>query len=328
MEDIGCIFCGTESSQAIIEEKGYTGRKCAQCGLIYVSPRPSRHEIVDLYGHDAAHITAGSHISAEVFKRLYARHHLRILSSVATGGTLLEIGAGAGYFLDEARRWGFEPYGIELNPLQAGFIRDTFGIPCEVAPLSASTFGQRKFDIVYHCDVVSHFFDPISEFQNMAAILKNGGVLVFETGNLAEVDLPYLRRLSKFQYPDHLFFFGTDHLRRLLEPAGFTIQSIQRYSILPQLRVTKWAAKARSLLSKPPQGSASGATAARTAGRPASLKPCHHGPIPRRAIQWIWAYSNYLLRYKVGSIAPKRHRPQTIIVVARKTRETGTIAGG
>ena len=60
MEDIGCIFCGTEGSAAIIEEKGYTGRKCVRCGLIYVSPRPSRHEVVDLYGHDAAHLTAGS----------------------------------------------------------------------------------------------------------------------------------------------------------------------------------------------------------------------------------------------------------------------------
>jgi hypothetical protein len=57
MNESRCIFCEIESHQILIEENGYKGKKCPQCGLIYISPRPSLDEIVDLYGHNDAQIT-------------------------------------------------------------------------------------------------------------------------------------------------------------------------------------------------------------------------------------------------------------------------------
>ena len=130
MNPIDCIFCGIESDDVLIKENGYEGKQCPQCGLIYISPRPSFDEIVDLYGHDDAHVSAASHISAEFSKRLYARHHLRLIRSFVKDGELLEIGAGAGYFLDEARKLGFIPSGLEFNPTQDNHISYDLNIPC------------------------------------------------------------------------------------------------------------------------------------------------------------------------------------------------------
>ena len=175
MEKIKCIFCEKENDQVVIEENGYVGRKCSQCGLIYISPRPSFDEVRDLYGHGAAYVSAESHISAEFAARSYARHHLKTVNSYLENGAILEIGAGAGYFLDEARKLGLEPYGIEFNPTQANFIRNELKIPCEESPLSMSTFGGKKFDIVYHCDVISHLFDPVSEFIKTHQKMEDGG---------------------------------------------------------------------------------------------------------------------------------------------------------
>ena len=81
MEEIRCIFCDKKNDRVAVEENGYKGRKCSQCGLIYISPRPSINEIVDLYGHDQAHISAEAHISGEFSKRLYAKHILKIIKS-------------------------------------------------------------------------------------------------------------------------------------------------------------------------------------------------------------------------------------------------------
>ena len=39
-------------------------------------------------------------------------------------------------------------------------------------------------------------------------LLKPGGLHIFETGNLADVDHRYLKLFKAFQYPDHLFFYG------------------------------------------------------------------------------------------------------------------------
>ncbi len=125
-----------------------------------------------------------------------------------TAGSLLEIGAGAGFFLDQARRQGFEPYAIEPNPTQADFIENKLRIPCERQVLSLASFEDKQFDTIFHSDVISHFYDPIDMFRIMYAKVRVGGFLIFETGNFADVTAKYLGAIPSFQYPDQLFFFG------------------------------------------------------------------------------------------------------------------------
>ena len=182
METIRCIFCPPrdQADPIAIQENSWNGRQCMRCGLIYVSPRPSPDEIVNLYAHDSAHTDSAVLARNELHRRLCARHSLRILKKYLPAGDLLEIGAGGGFFLNEARRAGFNVKGIELNPLQAQTIVQN-GIPCETRPVTLA-FTGKQFDVIYHCDVTSHFFDPIAEFKAMAARLKPGGLLMFETG--------------------------------------------------------------------------------------------------------------------------------------------------
>ncbi len=309
MEHIDCIFCHADDSRVVIEDNGYTGLQCRRCGLIYTSPRPEPQDIFDLYGHGAAHISAEAHRAREHTKRRYARHHLKVLQPHAAAGNLLDIGAGSGFFLDEARRLGFEPFAIEFNPTQAEFITHTLGIPCEQKPLSEAMFDGRRFDVIYHCDVISHFHDPIGEFRTIHRMLKPGGVCMFETGNLGEVDRRYFAHFTTFQYPDHLFFFSTDNLRRLLDETGFELVEMRRYSIVPHLRLIKAAMK---LMGRGHGKPRSDNAASRSTGSPPS-RPSAAARVARR----VAAPLLYGLRYGLGGIAPKRGRPQTVLVVAR-----------
>ena len=324
MNEVRCIFCDIESDRVVIEENGYSGKKCPQCSLIYISPRPSLDEIVDLYGHDSAHMSAADHISASISGKLYAKHNLRIIRSSIQSGSLLEIGPGAGHFLDEARKAGFEPHGLEFNPIQASHIRNKLQIPCEESPLADSIFGGKQFDVVYHCDVISHFFDPVSDFRRTNEIMKEGAFLIFETGNLGDVDPRYFKHFQQFQYPDHLFFFGVDNLVELLEKTGFEVIKFHRYSILPQLvtmRTMSWAmnsikrclSKSDTKVNPSPERSPDGdpSTIHTQSSNPKSLIK---GVIKNLILRFY-----YILRYKIGRIAPHKTRPQTMIVVARKT---------
>lgn len=327
MNEIRCIFCETESNDVLIEENGYKGRKCPQCGLIYISPRPSFDEIVDLYGHDDAHISAESHISIDFSKRLYARHHLRIIRTFVRSGALLEIGAGAGYFLDEARKVEFSPYGLEFNPIQANYIRNKLSIPCEESPPTASIFEGKQFDVVYHCDVISHFFDPISDFRKINEVMKDNSFLIFETGNLGEVNQKYFKYFQRFQYPDHLFFFSTDNLNDLLEKTDFELVKIYRYSILPQLMTIKVLSMVRKSIKRHIlksnekeerlfEGSSVGIKSV------SNSQSFNAESFIKKSVRNVFQYFMYVLRYKIGRIAPKAHRPQTVIVVARKSRQS------
>jgi SAM-dependent methyltransferase len=314
MEEIACIFCNIWNEQVLIEENGYLGRKCENCGLVYISPRPRAEAVVQLYQSDNAQISAEAHISLERRSRLYARHHLGILGKFVRAGSLLEIGAGAGYFLAEARDQGYDPYAIEFNAAQAEFMRTTLGIPCEQTPLGPDSFGGKAFDVIYHCDVISHFYDPVEEFRKMHAALRPGGWLIFETGNGGDIDPKYFKHVSAFQYPDHLFFFGLDNLRDLLTQNDFELVELHSYSLLPQLLTLEALHGAKKLLRR---GAPATAPAAAPAPAPASSAVAVAPGGLKQRLGDVSDYANHVLRYKLGSAAPKGARPQTFVVVAR-----------
>lgn len=325
MEDVTCIFCGTGNHPVLIEQEGYYGRKCPQCGLIYLSPRPTIKEIVDLYGHDHAHAGARSHISAEFEKRLFARHHLNLIKKFSRGrGKILEIGAGAGFFLDEARNAGFEPFALELNPIYTGYLQDVLKIAVENKPLSAASFPDEEFDVIYHCDVISHFYDPLSEFNEMNRKLKKGGLIVFETGNLADVDERFYPFYPSFQFPDHLYFFGRENIKELMRRTGFEIVEEYRYSILPQIRFRRLLMRIAALLKKgenraPEVGVQKPVQSGEKIQSQLDQPVVIDGPmrLPRLVTDGMGSL-NYFLRYQLGSLLAKSNRPQTVIVIARK----------
>jgi hypothetical protein len=161
MERINCIFCGRSSNHIAINENGYNGLKCKSCDIIYISPRPSADYITHLYTAHHAVKYADAQFQFERYKRMEAARTLSKIKNYRESGSILEIGPGGGFFLMEARNYNYEPYGIELNPLEAHWIKEKLHIPCETTALNKSSFGGRMFDIIYHRDVLSHLYDPV-----------------------------------------------------------------------------------------------------------------------------------------------------------------------
>ena len=286
MEEIKCIFCKNSDSNVFIEENGYTGRKCSRCGLIYVSPRPKQSEIKLIYTHDKANIKAKTHIAARSsrFNRLHEKHALKIIKKYIEKGALLEIGCGGGSFLFASQKCGFQPFGIELNPQQVQYVREN-GISCEGEPLNVNSFQKKMFDIIYHCNVISHFYDPIADFKQIYDHLNDGGFLVFETGNFGDVKENYfgiIKETEKFQFPDHLYFFGQNNIKTLLDLTGFKFIKAHGYSRIPekyvQYGLKKWRFR-----------------------HPFTFQNLH-----------------YFLTYKLGYLFPKKGMPQTVIYIAKK----------
>ncbi|MFC2025013.1 class I SAM-dependent methyltransferase [Chloroflexota bacterium] len=319
VKDIQCIFCNRDSDQIVIEENGYKGKKCPQCGLIFVSPRPAFAEILNLYTHKLPQANGQSYTLWSFTKRLCAKHSLRIIKKFVKNGSMLEIGAGMGYVLDEAKKEGFEVYGIELNNSEADFIRSEFAIPCEESPLDVSLFDGKKFDIIYHCNIISHIYDPISEFQKINDKLVKKGIVVFETGNLGDVKEKYYKFVTKFGYPGHLFFFSENNLKELLERTGFEFVKIYRYSRLPELVIFKMLmfekvinfVKSKWINRNIAKPSISGVTSS-------NMSISNIGRFIFKQLINAYGYSTYFFRYKIGYVMPKTGRIQTVIVVARR----------
>jgi 2-polyprenyl-3-methyl-5-hydroxy-6-metoxy-1,4-benzoquinol methylase len=317
MHEIGCVLCDGAGSKPVIVESGFTGRQCANCGLIFISPRPSRDEIEEVYRQGDAHLSPQwfVHGREAIASRLRAARDAQLVQRHAAGGSLLEIGPGRGTFLAAARRRGFDVFGVELNPTQASFIRAELGVPCAESLEAAQELAGGRFDVIYHRDVLSHFYDPHEEMERLRALLKPGGLHIFETGNLADVDHRYLRLIASFQYPDHLFFYGERSLRKLLEQTGFAHVQTHRWSVLPERLLRSWIDRARNRVSGRSDRGLPEVDAARHAPRPEpSGARSSSGQIARQALDLLY----YGLQLSVGRIPVSERTPQTLIVVARK----------
>jgi hypothetical protein len=144
----------------------------------------------------------------------------------------------------------------------------------------------------------------------MNGALKKGGLLLFETGNIADVNPKYMKWFSQFSYPDHLFFFGEHSLQLLLDATGFTLVSVHRERILLQLVLQKvlWKFK-DSLKEEQVLYSSERATGGSNSGSRLTLK---------RRLRLLYRYAGFCL-LRCGCLLPTRGRPLKLLVLAKKT---------
>ncbi|MDD5431474.1 MAG: class I SAM-dependent methyltransferase [Candidatus Omnitrophica bacterium] len=317
MDNINCIFCNIPSDIISVEENGYQAKECPKCGLVYISPRPERIALKELYQHDRAHVSARGHFSDIKMPRLHELHHLKIIKKFKSSGALLEIGPGAGTFLEEAKKKGFNVFAVEPNPLQAKYIENKLNITCQISDICNASFCENTFDIIYHRDVTSHFYDPIASFKKMHSLLKDDGILVFETGFYGSPK--YMPLFLNHQFPDHLFTFSEKSIRNLLDKAGFSETVSYVYSSVPMLFFKKLI---HPIIDSVKKNKTRGGTSSKL--KKIVYKESVNQEYSKFLIilkRWYFRICHFLM-YHVGYLSKKSDRPRKILLVARKMVNT------
>ena len=281
-----CIVCGERSTHVAWSENGYQSRAC-ECGALYVSPRPAA---------GAIDITRDSH--PDSFYALPARTKLRWLARHVGPGRLLEVGAGDGDFLAAARSFGHSTAAIEAHANRAERLRRRLGIEVECASIEES----RSVDVVFHCDLLSHFADPHLALRRMTRLLRPGGCLFFEVGLMAEVAPIWYRVIGEIGLPDHRWFFSERALVRLLADCGLQIEQRVYFSLAPVHVASCVAVHVRDVLRRVRRSSSPDASPATVA-------------TPSASTDRLRRVANHL-RYGFSGLA-RWGGPQTALFIAR-----------
>jgi SAM-dependent methyltransferase len=146
-------------------------------------------------------------------------------------GRLLEIGCAGGFFLDEARKRGFDVVGIELNESMAAHGRIGLGLNVIQGRIEDidSSFFRQSFDIIVLMDVLEHIPDPRALFRKISDwLVSDANILIrgpLHNDPIAEAK-EWIRRLMGIQkelpgYPLDVNGFTKKSLMRLLGQFGF-----------------------------------------------------------------------------------------------------------
>jgi 2-polyprenyl-3-methyl-5-hydroxy-6-metoxy-1,4-benzoquinol methylase len=137
-------------------------------------------------------------------------------------GRVLDIGSGYGFFRVALGQAGYEHDGLELSEFARAVAARAYGLATFGGVLEEHWANWRsRYDAVTLFDLIEHLADPERLLEQVAFILRPGGVLGIKTPNLdcaeAEVFGPYYHSLKR----EHLAFFSADSLTAAAAAAGF-----------------------------------------------------------------------------------------------------------
>lgn len=221
-----CPACECTDCRPAFAVDGYDLVECTRCKTLLVSPLPDEATIREVYVQPDYH-----HGVEESAPRMRAEARARVKLIVERGcKRLLEIGCGAGYFLDACGEAGIEAEGVDGSPTAARararglVVHDTWVNDFE--PVG-------RYDAVALWEVIEHLPQPSSVLRRLRTFVRKDGTLALSTPSWSGLPAKALgRRFPMITPPEHLTLFSRRGLHGLLERAGFDPYRTTSFSAL------------------------------------------------------------------------------------------------
>jgi 2-polyprenyl-3-methyl-5-hydroxy-6-metoxy-1,4-benzoquinol methylase len=231
LHDVPCNLCGSDKRKPYCPENGLRLVQCENCGLVYVSPRPNPNELYALYGETYFHneqsgvVGYTNYLKDEPNIRRTFAGRLQRLTRFAKPGKLLDVGCAAGFFLDEARKIGWQVQGLDVSSFAVGYASEHFGVDVHQGSFTDLPFPANSYDLISMWDVIEHVPNPKSYIERAAELLKQGGVFVMATPDVDSIPARLTgKRWVGFKLSEeHVYYFSAQTLGKMLEDAGFEV---------------------------------------------------------------------------------------------------------
>lgn len=224
LEHISCDLCGSESYRVRyrkpdnwlwLNEFEYPVVECAECGSVYVNPRPTFEEIERFYPpgyHDGR--------DDEIHQTRYQSQY-EYVQNIDTKA-ILDIGCARGDWLSYLQ--GHDP-SVELYGVDAfspGVTNQS--IKFFRCALPDAELPENYFGLITSWAVLEHVHTPDAYFKVVSRLLSSGGKFVFLVTNSESI---YGRYAYKEDIPRHLFHFNARSLEQYAKKHGLKLDKIE-----------------------------------------------------------------------------------------------------
>lgn len=239
MREVICNYCGSSNLRAILHlnSPGDSDKpvleykisrdslslgnsrivKCRDCGFVYLDPKPEAKLLLELYSKMQDNL----YLSEEEGRRRSARVFLTKISRFKSKGKLLDVGSSAGILLDEAKKLGWEVYGVELSSWAVQHAKEKFNLEIFLGELKEARFPDDYFDIVIMEDSIEHFSDPTSYLIEAKRILRPDGLICISTPDIGSILSKIIGKSWWGIKQSHLIYFNKPTISKILNDVGF-----------------------------------------------------------------------------------------------------------
>lgn len=226
-----CPLCGSMQSR-IFDQRNFRGlnvtnRICADCGLVYQSPRMSDSELTDFYQREYRQLYQGSE-GPNPKDLAIQRGRAEALGNFARRqipeiARHLDIGCSAGLLLQRMQiEFKCASVGVEPGQAYRSYARQQ-GLNVYPSLETLTQAHEPAFDLVSMAHVLEHISDPVGYLANLRQnYLTNQGWILIEVPNLYAHD--------SFEVA-HLVSYSAHTLTQVLEKAGFQIVHLKQHGL-------------------------------------------------------------------------------------------------
>ncbi|MCB9194905.1 MAG: class I SAM-dependent methyltransferase [Flavobacteriales bacterium] len=190
--------------------------KCRSCGFVFNEKIPTL-EVLNKHYAQYSYSSEGylSPLTIESYSKL-----LDEFEKFRQTGRILDVGCGRGWFLEEARKRGWEVYGTEYSD-KAIEICSAKGIKMLQGEIDSSKFEVKDFDVITSFEVIEHINNPNDDLKEIATLLRTGGLFYCTTPNFNSIMRYYLgTKYNVIDYPEHLSYYSKSTLNYVLKKNG------------------------------------------------------------------------------------------------------------
>ena len=126
--------------------------------------------------------------------RQYPLTFRKIIAHIDQSETVLDVGCGAGVFLDMIRPHCRGVAGLDISPVAIDLLRSK-GIEGKVGELPAICFPDKSFDVIVATEIVEHLDDPVSLLKESVRAARKKVILTVPDNVLGPEELAEHRQL-------------------------------------------------------------------------------------------------------------------------------------
>lgn len=224
-----CLNCGGHDLAKMSRFSNSHLLRCSSCKLVFAGRIPTDQELIQHYKGYGREDTL-SDLTRQRYREL-----LSGWQNLRHSNNILDVGAGNGFFIQEAIESGWQGYATEYTPEAVTLCRAK-GAAAHQGDLDTAPFADGSFDIITAFEVLEHVRNPLELMRNVARLLRPNGMFYLTTPNFNSVSRHILGvQWHVIEYPEHLFYFTPATLRNMAKRAGLAVEWCKTDGLISRL---------------------------------------------------------------------------------------------